>query len=446
VPYFAHGERLSADDVFMGLLTAAALLLVFLIVVPPFMERLPLLMGLGLKIVASAATVLVFQYFYLDRFVNDNIVFHIRGIEIAARIREDGLGAVVEHAKLAFLFGAASVSTERIHSLSGLLHIATFDSFLGASIVSAAAGFAGQALLYFAFVAWAPERSLRHWWQFGLFFFPSLVFWSAGLFKDTFGFFAMGCAVFGTLRLAAAPSVGLAIASLGGFYGVALFRPQILVPLGLSLPIAAVASVLARRAAAGRPVRLNATRRMVLGAACALLAFLVVGGVGVIVPRFSVAALPAQLVAEVAAYEYIEAGSTLEQALVAEPTWGALISAWPLAILTTYFRPTLWEASGVLASLSAIENAVLTVLTLRVGWQLLTSRSTSALALRCAPLWTCVTFLAIFGLGIGVSTPNLGSISRYRIPGLPFLTAALILVESCSRDPADQRNAAASAD
>jgi hypothetical protein len=42
---------------------------------------------------------------------------------------------------------------------------------------------------------------------------------------------------------------------------------------------------------------------------------------------------------------------------------------------------------------------------------------------------TSVCFVLLFALGVGASTPNLGTISRYRIPLIPFFMAAAAVVD-----------------
>lgn len=42
---------------------------------------------------------------------------------------------------------------------------------------------------------------------------------------------------------------------------------------------------------------------------------------------------------------------------------------------------------------------------------------------------SALLFVALFTLGLGVSTPNLGNISRYRLPMLPFFIAVLAIAE-----------------
>ena len=47
-----------------------------------------------------------------------------------------------------------------------------------------------------------------------------------------------------------------------------------------------------------------------------------------------------------------------------------------------------------------------------------------------APLFlACVVFVVVFGCTVGIAQLNLGTVSRYRIPLLPFLVAALVIVE-----------------
>jgi hypothetical protein len=121
--------------------------------------------------------------------------------------------------------------------------------------------------------------------------------------------------------------------------------------------------------------------------------------------------------------------------VVTDASVGGLIRAWPQTVLLTLYRPFLWEARSVLMLLAALENLGLLIFTVRALGQLLTTPQALARAFR-SPMWLmCVLFVALFSLGVGASTPNLGSISRYRLPVLPFLMAALIIVEHCSRVP-----------
>lgn len=100
-----------------------------------------------------------------------------------------------------------------------------------------------------------------------------------------------------------------------------------------------------------------------------------------------------------------------------EPTLQSFILNAPEAVLSAVYRPFIWESDNALQILSGIENLVLLMLTLvsiRAG--LTTKRC------RISPEYVLFGFIVIlFAAIFGLSTPNFGSLSRYRILFLPFL-------------------------
>lgn len=88
----------------------------------------------------------------------------------------------------------------------------------------------------------------------------------------------------------------------------------------------------------------------------------------------------------------------------------------PTALFNTYFRPHLLEARGASYLASAAENLLYLFLIAVTFWKFRKPSSKNlALALMCL---SCVIGL---GLLIGLITPVLGAIVRYKIPALPFL-------------------------
>jgi hypothetical protein len=96
-------------------------------------------------------------------------------------------------------------------------------------------------------------------------------------------------------------------------------------------------------------------------------------------------------------------------------SWLSVITNAPWALISGLLRPFLWEASGVMALLASLENLLITVL-------LLTSltRITRVGKHRLLLLSACV-YIACLCVFLALSTPNLGTLSRYRIGFLPFL-------------------------
>jgi hypothetical protein len=112
----------------------------------------------------------------------------------------------------------------------------------------------------------------------------------------------------------------------------------------------------------------------------------------------------------------------------------AAVKAAPLAILSSLYRPLPWEASGMTALFAAFENTIFLLLTIRVVIGAAWNVPGVVNALRAPMFLTCVLFVCTFTAAVGLSTPNLGTLSRYRVPAVPFFVGALtILGHHCRR-------------
>ncbi|MCA1554934.1 MAG: hypothetical protein LC737_11195, partial [Chloroflexi bacterium] len=56
---------------------------------------------------------------------------------------------------------------------------------------------------------------------------------------------------------------------------------------------------------------------------------------------------------------------------------------------------------------------------------------------------TCVIFTLLFALLVGPATPNLGTLSRYRVPLMPFFIGTLAILEHAYWQVRTPRKAAA---
>jgi hypothetical protein len=101
-----------------------------------------------------------------------------------------------------------------------------------------------------------------------------------------------------------------------------------------------------------------------------------------------------------------------------------LLRKAPLAVITTMFRPFLWEVRNPVMLLAALENLVFIVLFGRGIFRLFGSGSNESEKL----LILCFSFSILFSLAIGITTYNFGSLVRYKIPMLPFLAAGLVIL------------------
>ncbi|WP_051203945.1 hypothetical protein [Hugenholtzia roseola] len=108
-------------------------------------------------------------------------------------------------------------------------------------------------------------------------------------------------------------------------------------------------------------------------------------------------------------------------------TFGSMLRAAPLSIFVALYRPFIWESRNPNMLLAALECSYFIWLTL--------------LVLRRAKLRDLFKFLSqepqvvmslffalVFGFFVGVSSSNFGTLVRYKIPLLPFFVAALYII------------------
>ena len=105
-------------------------------------------------------------------------------------------------------------------------------------------------------------------------------------------------------------------------------------------------------------------------------------------------------------------------------SWQNMIKLAPGAVNVTLFRPYLWEVSNPLMALSAIEGLITFIFTLLVLFRV----GTQIPHYVRAEVIFCLVFTIIFAFGVGVSTFNFGTLSRYKIPMLPFYWSALAII------------------
>lgn len=105
-----------------------------------------------------------------------------------------------------------------------------------------------------------------------------------------------------------------------------------------------------------------------------------------------------------------------------EPNAFSVISNIPIAILNVVYRPFFWEGNNFFYRLAGLENLALLSLTFGLG-SLFKKENHGKLPGFYLVLLAYILFMAaVFGL----STPNFGSLNRYRIAILPFLIYLLL--------------------
>jgi hypothetical protein len=105
----------------------------------------------------------------------------------------------------------------------------------------------------------------------------------------------------------------------------------------------------------------------------------------------------------------------------------SLLKMAPAAIGATFFRPYLWESKKISTLLSSVESLALMLLTLYVFFKAGPVKFISNIFIN-PMIFFCLFYSVTFGLFIGATTLNFGTLVRYKIPCLPFYIIALFLI------------------
>ncbi len=357
--------------------------------------------------------------------------YHYHGTLYARMIENDLAMGTTDYLTTTPFFLIRNSNTVRCRSFSGLVHFFTLNSYIASSLVFAFIGFLGQYHLYRTFASAYPSPRLRIWWRAGLLYMPSITFWTAGLLKDPLGLWGLGSTVWGGFSLFQRNRYSGVLRLALGVYVLLLFRAQAapvlmlaLVPLMFSTRLAPGAARMSKGAwAAQMAVR--------LGCLFAFAAVCVYSTSSE--KRADYTNLQSSLINERNNYTKVSGGSTVTDRVESAPESSALglLRLWPESMVLCLFRPFLWESFRCpIMIIAGLENTVLLLLTLRAAFFAFIGPRSLVAALRSPLFLMCLIFVGVFGFAIGVSTPNLGTNSRYRIPAIPFFIGALGILES----------------
>ncbi len=118
--------------------------------------------------------------------------------------------------------------------------------------------------------------------------------------------------------------------------------------------------------------------------------------------------------------EVFQAGSAIEIPLLTSSPLSVLINS-PIAFFNTLLRPFLWESKNILMLVAAFENLFFVILILFAAFNFKSEKFNSKY------MAFMITFIIGLFVLIGLVTPIVGAMVRYKIPALPFLTAIMFV-------------------
>lgn len=390
--------------------------------------------ALTIKIIGALAVGFIYQFYYNG---GDTYNYHTHGsrhIWEAIMDSPDGFnlifggdvtGLYQYYSRIPFYTDSGSYFIVRIAALFDLI---TFSSYSATAILFAVISFVGMWFFFKAFYEQLPH--LHRWIALSAFFIPSVFFWGSGLLKDTITLASVGAMTFALKRILIDNKLqlGSVLLFLIGAYFIFSTKKYILLCF---LPAAIFWIYFSN---------LNRIRSLAMRILLIPFILLVVIGSGYWAVlkvsesdvRYSLSKIPET--AKITAYDIAfqtgrDAGSTYNLGEL-DGTFRNMISKTPQAINVALFRPYLWEVRNPLMALSALESFAILLFTLYV---LIIRRSVFFRMITDPNIIFCLVFCLTFAFAVGISTYNFGTLSRYRIPLLPFYLMALGLMFDYSK-------------
>jgi hypothetical protein len=379
-------------------------------------ERRYVWLGYAAHAFSAVGQVVITLYYYGG---GDMTMYHRHGLLIAKMVRERPslVGELMlltlgsESYTFRWVEGAGG-STGAMSGVAGWLALLLNDSLTASCLVIGIFAFLGQYCLYKAFKEHLPvayhKRAL-----IACFLVPSVVFWSSGILKEAIALGGLGIGLLGVSRLvkSARPSPRSIALLLVGFWVVGLVKAYILFPLAIASLIWFFAERSRKR---GEVFKLR-LGYLIPGV---LLSVAVVAWLGSVYPRFAFEKVAIETAQLQGAYRNIDAGSSYELGDPNARTLTEQLQFAPVALISTLLRPFIFEVHNIVSLINALETSalfiMLSMVTFKTGLRRLWRE------LRTEPLLLfCAVYVVIFSVAVGLAAPNLGTLSRYRVPMFP---------------------------
>ena len=241
-------------------------------------------------------------------------------------------------------------------------------------------------------------------------FFPSVVFWGSGIIKESMGLAALMVlsGVYLKIMMNGVPRwLGFVFAALSfwvvwnlKYYWISVFLPVVCT----SLTVQAVS------------IPLNIPSRLKLSL-WIILFFILCQGVSLLHPNFYPDRILQVVIENNQAFVSHSEPHDLIHYQALEATWMSIVVNSPWALVSGLFRPFLWEADTLLKFVVALENGLVLLLFISSFGRLRDFiRSQDRLITLSVIVY--VFLLCVF---LALSTPNFGSLARYKVGFMPFL-------------------------
>lgn len=311
-----------------------------------------------------------------------------------------------------------------VNRLIVILKLISFDSYLVSSILMAVLSYTGIWKLYLVFCSYYPI--LYRQFALTILFVPSVFFWGSGLLKDSWTLAGVCWFTYSLYMIVIRrrKNVLFLFELVVSCFIVISIKPYIFVAI---LPASLLWMV---------GINIHKIRNQFLKFLAAPVVLVLGVIAGYFIWLFTNSYLGEYATIDSILKTAVEKSEDLKQEYYQgnsfdlgkfDPTISGILIKFPIATLTGLFRPFLWEAKNVVMVLSGIENTIillfgLYILLLRNPVTFLSNIFSNPLVL------FCLVFAIFFSFSVALSTSNFGALVRLRIPQIPFLLSALMIL------------------
>lgn len=320
-----------------------------------------------------------------------------------------------------------SESNFMVTRIVAILSFFTFGRYAAINILFACIAFSGLWKLFLFFYEQYPHMHKK--FAIGILYFPTLVFWSSGILKDTLCIASIGWVTYSLYEMLYRKKsfIKNMIILFTFGYLLAILKVYILISY---LPFFVLFIILKNM----QGIKNRLLKYMLAPA----LIFASMYGFTLVMDSYD-KELGAYAVNDVTksiqhlngVYSTMDGNETAESnfdlGVEFDGSFKGLISLAPIAIFTTFYRPFLWESRKVSSMLASLESFVLLLFTFYVIFKS-GIKTFIKLVLTDPLIMYCFLFSLVFALFVGASTLNFGTLVRYKIPCLPFFTISLFLI------------------
>jgi hypothetical protein len=311
--------------------------------------------------------------------------------------------------------------------LDALFSFITFGRYSAISLLFAAIAFSGLWKLFLFFYEEYPKMYKR--FALAILYFPTVVFWSSGVLKDTLCIAAIGWITYALYEMLCRKKAifkNLFILFIFS-YLLAIVKVYILLAY---LPFFVLFIILKNMGG----IKNNFLKYLLAPSLIVLSIFAFtkllhtfndeLGAYAIGDVTNSISSLNKGLEQKTGRED---AASNFKLGAEFDGSFSGLIKLAPYAVGATFFRPFIWETSKVSQLLAAMESLLLMFFTLYI--LLKAGIITCIKFILTDPLiMYCFLFSLVFALFVGASTLNFGTLVRYKIPCLPFYAISLFLI------------------